>query len=192
MKRSSLIPLLILFVCSCGSDYMPKPKGYNFIDLPKNEYKLFQEEGVPFSFEYSKHSMVFKDSTGYTGQHWKVVDYPDFDSKIHLTYYSLSEDSTSLNRMIEDARKLAAKHMVKASGMEEMEFIGKKGSINHIYSIGGEVPSQCQFYSHDGTDHFLRGALYFQTAKKNDSLRPIIDYVVKDLNHLLNTLEWSE
>ena len=192
MKISNLVPFFFLILWSCGGDYMPKPKGYNFIDLPDHEYKLFQEEGAPFSFEYSKHSMVLDDTTGFTGEYWKVVDYPDFDSKIHLTYYTLKEDSNSLNRMIEDARKLAAKHMVKASGMDEMEFVGRNGSINHIYSIGGEVPSQCQFYSHDSTDHFMRGALYFQTAKKNDSLRPIIDFVVKDLNHLLNTLEWSK
>jgi gliding motility-associated lipoprotein GldD len=192
MRENRLIPILLLFLMACDGDYMPKPKGYNFIDLPEHEYNVFQEEGVPFSFEYSKHAMVLKDTTGFTGKYWKVVDYPDFESKIHLTYYSLDSDSSSLNEMIEDARKLAAKHMVKASGMEEMEFVGKNGSISHIYSIGGEVPSQCQFYSHDNANHFLRGALYFQTAKKNDSLRPVIDYVVKDLNHLLNTLEWGE
>lgn len=181
---------MVLF--GCDSDYMPKPKGFNYIDLPTHDYNTFKEEGVPFSFEYSKNAMVFDDTTGFTGTHWKVVDYPDFDSKIHLTYYSLSPDSVTLDQMKEDARKLATKHMVKASGMEEMEFEGKNGSINHIYSIGGEVPSQCQFYSHDSTNHFLRGALYFKTAKKNDSLRPIINYVVEDLNHLLKTLEWQE
>lgn len=190
--KNRLYPFLLIILWSCGSDYLPKPKGYNYIDLPKHEYQLFQNEEVPFSFEYSKHAMIFDDTTGFTGKYWKVVDYPDFDSKIHLTYYSLKDKKSSLAAMVEDARKLAAKHMVKASGMDETEFVGKNGSINHIYSIGGEVPSQYQFYSHDSTNHFLRGALYFQTAKKNDSLRPITDYVVKDLNHLLNTLEWTK
>lgn len=190
MKNSLLIGI-IMMLFSCGSDYFPKPKGYNYIELPEHSYSYFSEKGLPFAFEKSKHAMVYDDTTGFTGEHWKVVDYPDFDSKIHLTYYSLKKNQESLDEMIEDARKLATKHMVKASSMKELDFKGENNTINHIYSIGGDVPSHCQFYSHDSTNHFLRGAIYFQTARKNDSLRPVINYIIEDLNHLLNTLEWK-
>jgi gliding motility-associated lipoprotein GldD len=58
--------------------------------------------------------------------------------------------------------------------------------------LSGEVPSQFQFYITDSTRHFLRGALYFPTATKNDSLAPIINYIKQDMIHLLNTTRWKE
>jgi gliding motility-associated lipoprotein GldD len=60
-----------------------------------------------------------------------------------------------------------------------------------IFELEGEVPSQFQFYVTDSTKHFLRGALYFRTATKNDSLKPIIDFIKKDVIHLLNTVKWD-
>ena len=51
---------------------------------------------------------------------------------------------------------------------------------------------QFQFITTDSVNHFLRGALYFQVATKNDSLAPIIEYIKKDMIHILNTLEWYE
>jgi gliding motility-associated lipoprotein GldD len=60
-----------------------------------------------------------------------------------------------------------------------------------IAEIEGEVPSQFQFTMTDSSNNFLRGALYFDTKVQNDSLQPAIDYVKKDLMHMINTLEWS-
>ena len=62
-------------------------------------------------------------------------------------------------------------------------------SIAELY---GDVPSQFQFVCTDSVNNFLRGALYFNTKVKNDSLAPAIDYVKSDIIHLLNTLEWKE
>ena len=60
-----------------------------------------------------------------------------------------------------------------------------------VTELEGEVPSQFQFHITDSTDHFLRGALYFKTATKNDSLAPAIEFLKSDIIHLLNTLEWK-
>ena len=38
----------------------------------------------------------------------------------------------------------------------------------------------------------LRCALYFRTATKNDSLRPVIEHVKRDMIHMLNTLNWKK
>ena len=58
--------------------------------------------------------------------------------------------------------------------------------------LQGEVPSQFQFFSTDSVHHFIRGALYFNTATKNDSLAPSIEFVKMDIIHMLNTLEWRD
>ena len=68
----------------------------------------------------------------------------------------------------------------------------KNGLNAIIIDLKGEVPTQFQFITTDSVNHFLRGALYFQVATKNDSLAPIIEYIKKDMIHILNTLEWYE
>jgi gliding motility-associated lipoprotein GldD len=60
-----------------------------------------------------------------------------------------------------------------------------------IAELEGEVPSQFQFTVTDSTKNFMRGALYFNTKVANDSLLPAIDYMKKDIMHMINTLEWK-
>jgi hypothetical protein len=38
----------------------------------------------------------------------------------------------------------------------------------------------------------MRGALYFDTKVNNDSLRPAIEYVKKDMIHMINTFGWKK
>jgi gliding motility-associated lipoprotein GldD len=60
-----------------------------------------------------------------------------------------------------------------------------------VYRIEGkEVASPFQFWVSDSSTHFLRGALYFSVRPNNDSLEPVINFIVKDIDHLLSTLEW--
>jgi len=94
-------------------------------------------------------------------------------------------------QLIDDAYKLTAKHQVKAYSIEETLINTPAGMQVIVIELSGEVPSQFQFYATDTTTHFLRGALYFQTATKNDSLAPVIDYMKVEVMHLLNTLKWN-
>jgi gliding motility-associated lipoprotein GldD len=97
-----------------------------------------------------------------------------------------------LNDLVEDARKLTGKHQIKAYAIEEAEIKTPTGDVASVFELEGEVPSQFQFYVTDSTKHFLRGALYFRTATQNDSLAPVIEFVKKDIVHLLNTLKWQK
>ncbi len=62
LKYRSLIVLLISVV-ACNSTYTPKRKGYFRIDFPKHEYKVFEQPGYPYTFEYPVYASVFKDTT---------------------------------------------------------------------------------------------------------------------------------
>ncbi len=94
--------------------------------------------------------------------------------------------------MLEDAYKLAARHNIKAYSIEQRKIRLKSGLEASVIDLIGEVPSQVQFVTTDSTNHFLRGALYFNTATENDSLQPVIQYIRKDILHLLNTLTWRK
>ncbi|RIJ37851.1 gliding motility lipoprotein GldD [Pontibacter oryzae] len=178
-------------VISCGAEYTPKPKGFNRIDLPQQTYQPLQE-AHPYTFEYSTHAKIRPDSSGIAQPHWINIIYPSLGANVQLTYKDIQGSNDQvLNNLVEDARKLTAKHQIKAYAIEESQIKVPTGDIAAVFELEGEVPSQFQFYVTDSSKHFLRGALYFRTATQNDSLAPVIEFVKKDIVHLLNTLKWK-
>ena len=178
------------FGCSPSQpDYAPKPKGYNRIDLPPVAYQPLTEKH-PYFFEFSKAATVRPDTFRGALPHWVFIHYPKFNADVQLTYHPVLGDRKRLSNLIDDAYRLSSKHEIKAYGIEDSGVRLKNGKTATLIEISGEVPSQFQFFTTDSTRHFLRGALYFKTSTANDSLAPVIDYVKRDMLHLLNTLEW--
>jgi len=60
-----------------------------------------------------------------------------------------------------------------------------------FYDLKGNVASQSQFYVTDSTKHFISGALYFETKPNYDSILPAINYIQKDMMHLIESLRWK-
>lgn len=191
--------ILALCTCclflSCSNDdseegYVPKMRGYFKIDLPPHEYQLLKEKH-PFQFEYSKYADVTNDTTGLVGDHWINVSYKDFDADIQLTY-KVPKNKKEYLQIVDEHIKLTNKHQVRAYSIEEIQITNPKGKKYFVYELVGDVPSPFQFYATDTTKNFIRGALYFKTSQKNDSLAPVIEYIKEDVVHMLNTLEWRK
>ena len=192
MKKLFLFLIISTLLFSCESTFIPKPQGYHKIDLPKHEYINLQQK-LPYTFEHSIYSITKPHKKSTTSEdNWIDIVYPDFNASIELTYKSIIEDKTELHKMINDSRKLTNKHNIKAYAIDETIIRTPTGIKASVFELEGDVPSQFQFYATDSTNHFFRGALYFKTSMKNDSLKPVIDYISHDIVHLLNTLDWSE
>lgn len=185
-----LFILPIVFI-SCTRDYQPKPKGYNRLDLPEAAYQSLPDS-LPYKFEYSKHARLLKDSSWIRERHWIEIFYPGIKANIHVTYKKINNNEQLLKEFLNDAYVLTAKHQIKANAIDETIVKTPSGKTAVIAEIEGEVPSQFQFTMTDSSKNFVRGALYFNTAVANDSLRPAIEYVKKDMMHLINTLEWKK
>ena len=186
-----LFTALLLVACGTNSsdNYIPKPKGFPRLDLPTPHYKLL-EPTHPYQFEYNSVARILPDTFARSEPDWIFIDYPEFKASVQLTYKPVKNDVNRLRAMLEDSYKLATRHNIKASAIEEKKIRLKSGAEASIIDISGDVPSQVQFITTDSTTHFLRGALYFNTATENDSLQPVIQYIRKDIMHLLNTLKW--
>ncbi|KAA5544029.1 gliding motility lipoprotein GldD [Adhaeribacter rhizoryzae] len=195
VKYSKNIGCLVICVASlvaCGrEDYTPKPKGYNRIDLPPAKYQPLAQQH-PYWFEYSAYAKILRDSSRTAMPHWLNIYYPQFQANVQLTYRPVNNDKQMLNKLLEDARTLTIKHQIKAESIEGGIIKTENGMNVNVAELTGEVPTQFQFYVTDSTKHFFRGALYFRTATANDSLAPVINYIKKDMVHLLNTLKWTE
>ncbi len=192
MRLPVTMAVLLLISGSCQeAAYVPKPKGYNRIELPDHQYQAI-EGSFPYQFEYSKHAVVKPDSSWMAEPYWIHLVYKDLGADVQLTYKSLEQDQKKLRELLQDSYKLTSKHQIKASAIDESVLTTPNGHTAVVAELSGEVPSQFQFYTTDSTTHFLRGALYFPTATKNDSLQPVIDFIKIDIIHLLNTLDWRE
>ena len=187
--------LLLIFVVSVTyackeTNYYPKPKAYSRIDFPKHEY-IETKNQLPYSFEVAKNAIFRNDTAWNAKKEWSEIYYPAHEASVEITYYDLNNDKKFTKELIEDAFKLTAKHQIKATAINESLIRTKNGKIALIAELEGEVPTQFQFIITDTTRNFMRGALYFRTAMKNDSLAPVIDYIKEDLLHLLNTTKWK-
>ena len=191
-KQFSFILIIILFgLLACHSEYMPKPKGFNRIELPEAEYVSLADT-FPYYFEYSTHGEILKDSSWIAEPFWIDLYYPGFEASIQISYKPVKQNQDLLKEYLATAYKLTSKHQVKAYAIDEAIVKTKTGKTAVVAKLSGEVPSQYQFFSTDSVNHFLRGALYFNTATQNDSLAPVIEFMRADIMHLLNTLRWHD
>ncbi len=183
--------VFILLFASCQPDYLPKPIGYNRLVLPGHAYQTLPDT-LPYSFEYSKHARLLPDSAGVRERYWVEIYYPEIKSNIHITYKEIRNSEQLLKEFMNDAYTLAAKHQVKAYAIDEVIVKTPSGKTAVVVELQGEVPSQMQFTITDSTRNFLRGALYFHTKVHNDSLKPAIEYMKRDILQLINTFDWNK
>jgi gliding motility-associated lipoprotein GldD len=184
------IPILLLLI-ACGTNYVPKPVGYNRIEMPEHAYQHLPDT-FPYQFAYSAHATLNNDSGTNSEKYWINIHYPEHQANIEITYKAVNNDRERLRELLQDAYTLTSKHQIKAYSIDERVLQTPNNNVAMVAELSGEVPSQFQFYTTDSVNHFLRGALYFPVATKNDSLAPVIEYIKKDMLRMLNTLEWKD
>lgn len=184
---------LLLTAISCNSDYIIRPKGYFKIDLPKHEYRLFDNQDFPYSFEYPVYGNIIRDSTYFEDKpenpYWINVDFPSLNGKIYISYKEIGENK--FDKLVDDAFKLTYKHSTKATAINDSLMRTPNGISGIFFRVGGNAATAKQFFVTDSVKHFLRGALYFNATPNEDSLGVVNDFLEVDMKHLINTLKWK-
>ncbi len=213
MNRLSffLFSFCCILVYSCNSDYTPKPRGYFKIDFPERAYQAFDRTGYPYSFEYPVYANITKDSTLFEdnqdNQYWINVDFPRFSGRVYLSYKTIGGSSVykvksangykdsivknTFEGLRDEAFRMTFKHSLKASGIVDSAFVSEQGIHGVYFTVEGNAATSKQFFLTDSSKHFLRGALYFDTAPNSDSLSVVNDFIEKDMQYLINTLKWK-
>ncbi len=191
---SLLINVLALGIfqsCSCPNqpDATPKPNAYHRIDLPANhQYNRYQDPNCPFAFEVERSATVQNVPNSNC---WKNIVYPKLQATLYLSYKKINTPN-DLIEYTEDSYKLTFKHSIKANAIGEQR-IGKPNQNVYglLYTIEGNAATPVQFYLTDSTQHFLRAALYFNASPNADSIAPVLQFIKKDLDRLIQTFEWQ-
>ena len=182
--------IVVIILSACDRDYLPKPVGYNRLELPRHAYRSLPDT-LPYTFEYSRHATLLPDTSSIRERYWIEIYYSSLKANVHITYKPLNGSRQLLKEFMDDAYRLTAKHQIKAYAINEVITRTPTGKTAVIAELEGEVPSQFQFTITDSTENFLRGALYFNTQVQNDSLAPAIEYMKHDMMHIVNTLQWN-
>lgn len=183
-----IITLLALVPISCKKKYTPKPKAYYRIDFPEKAYSNYNTD-FPYSFDHLSSAKIIEDKSKGAENYWINIQYPEYKATIHLSYKNVDDN---LEAYMEDSRKMAYKHSIKADAIAEQVYLNPKDNVyGMIYRIKGNTASSLQFVATDSTSHFLRGALYFRTHPNQDSLAPVIKYIDQDVIRLMESLKWK-
>ncbi len=191
MKKIALFFLILAVGCTSSQVNTPKPKGYFRINYPIKTYVTYNSD-APFSFEYPAYAKMVKDTDAKAQPYWNNLDFPQFNGRLHLTYHGVFSER-NYNKMTEDARVLAMKHTVKASAIDQrlINYPDKK-VYGIYYEIQGNTASSVQFFLTDSAKHYFRGALYFNEDPKYDSIQPIIKFIKKDIDRMIETFTWKK
>ncbi|MBK7308384.1 MAG: hypothetical protein IPI88_16160 [Chitinophagaceae bacterium] len=218
MKKQNFYPFYFLLFTfyflhsACNSTYTSKKTGYYKIDFPERKYTVFQKEGFPYTFEYPVYAQVVKDSTYFDqdlqNPYWINLDFPQLGGRIFLSYKAVGGKSTYkvkqadgsykdslgtnvFDLMVNDAFKLTSKNESVASSIKDSLFHTQNGITGVFFRVGGNAATAKQFFMSDTTKNFFRGALYFDVTPNADSLRPVVDFLQKDIDYLINTFKWT-
>jgi len=176
--------LLIIPFLACNEGYTPKPKGYSRIDFPQKIWTI-SNLNCPFQFQTPTYSTIEKREQNC----WFDLTFKQFNGTLHMSYKKVKGN---VNKYIEESRDLAFKHSRVAEAINEQAFINEKSDVyGLVYTFEGATASGMQFYLTDSTEHFVRGALYFNSAI-NDSIIPINNFINKDVYSIIESWQWKK
>ncbi|RKR81661.1 gliding motility-associated lipoprotein GldD [Mucilaginibacter gracilis] len=185
-----IVLAMLLSACGGNRDYSPKPRGFFRIEFPAKAYQQYNG-GCPFTFDYPKYAVVELDSMRGSKPCWLNVQFPQFKGTLHLSYEEITSKKM-FNELVEDAYLFASKHTAKASSIDEAYIAHPERKVYGLYyTIDGNTASNAQFFLTDSTHHYLRGALYFRTEPRLDSIQPVLTFIKKDMDVLIKTLKWK-
>ncbi len=190
-----LLSIISIATTACEEDIsVPKPRAYPRVDYPAKVYKPFDAAYCNFTFDQPAYATIERDTTFFGGKVrndcWFNLDIAALNAKVYFTYNQIGSRA-DFDRFVQDAYEMTNKHNVKASYIEEIPIERKADQVYGIvFNVEGPVASAYQFFLTDSTHNFVRGALYFNTQARPDSLAPVLNFMKADVNRMIQTLKW--
>jgi gliding motility-associated lipoprotein GldD len=197
IRCSTALLCVALLATACDEEVaIPKPRAYPRVIYPVKKYVPFANTGCPFTFEKPDYAVIERDTSFFGGKPvndcWFNLSVPGLNAKIYCSYYAIA-NRVAFDTLLQDAFAMTQKHNVKANYIEETPIHRITDRVHGmVFDVEGPAASSCQFYLTDSTHHFFRGALYFNTQARPDSLAPVIDFMKKDVQRLIGTLKWTK
>lgn len=191
-----LASVLLFTACGSGDIPIPKPRAYPRVMYPVVAYESVKAEYCPFRFDKPVSATMQQEETFFEetppNECWFDLKLADgLNGSIHFSYYPISS-LADFEKHRDQAFKLTGKHMERASDIEEIVINRPDVRVHGIaFDVAGPAASPFQFFLTDSTNHFLRGALYFDAVVNPDSIAPIAAFAKEDIYRLVETFAWE-
>jgi gliding motility-associated lipoprotein GldD len=194
MKRNPFLPLLLVSVlafllalgCAESEPPLPKPTGWPRIDLPAHTYQALENPVCPFTFEYPQIGVL---ESSKPDSCWMNLYFKPFECRWHITYRHIPSSGKTFSQHSEEYRKLVFKHIQKVAQIKETALHSEVGD-GIMYELFGTVGVPAQIFFSDST-HLVLASFYFDSAVRNDSLAPVIDFMKTDLKHMAESIRFK-
>ena len=197
-SRRWILPVAgcLLFLVSCEEfTPVPKPRAYPRVIYPEKAYKPFDASYCNFTFDMPAYATIEKDTSFFDekpkDECWFNLDVKQLNAKIYCSYNPI-RNRADFDELVADAFAMTNKHNIKASYIDEFPVRRPTDQVYGIvFHVEGAAASTYQFFLTDSTRNFMRGALYFNTQTRPDSLAPVIAFMKQDVDRLVGSLKWQ-
>ena len=180
----ALLLLVSVIAADCSGTAGKKGKVYPKVDLPQPIYSMTPDT-LPFRFGISDQA-VFSARKNKEGEYFCDIIYPLLNAQLYCTWHRISPERFPL--MAEESHKLAYQHTAIATGINEKLY---ENDLVHVYGIlydiKGDVATPLQVALTDSSSYFFNASLYFNATPNADSIAPTLDYIRKDVIHLMES-----
>lgn len=148
----------------------------------------------PFSFDFPTYAEVDRNKTYFDEEAphpcWFNLHIPDFNADLFLSYHEIKQRK-DFDKLIGDTYKITNQINRRSEYMEEARIRNRQGVSGMKFTFEGPAASPIHFYLSDTTNHFLKGALYYNERVRPDSLMPATIFIMEDIDRLLGTFSWK-
>ena len=164
------------------------------MDFPDRTSVAFQLAECPFSFSFSDYAQIVRNKKFFEEDPphacWFDLSMPDFNADLFLSYHPITS-RTEFDDLIRDTYRIASQINRRSDYMEEIRIRNQYGVGGMKFLFEGAAASPMHFYLSDTTQHFLKGALYYNQKVRPDSMLPATAFIVTDIDAMLSSFRWE-
>jgi len=188
MKAFLIITIVLLAVSCTEPSYTPKPPTYLRLELPEPTYANY-DDSCSYNFNLSQLYKVSNAPDQMPGTCHKRIDLGPLNGTAYIRYWDMRQP---LAYYVNSANDEIDKHKLKADNIVNETILRSKDRVfGSFFELQGDVATPFQFYLTDSTSRFLYCEVLFNSTPNYDSLRPSLDYLKRDLDEFVNTLNWE-
>ena len=177
-------------LCGCRHDVTPKPSSFFRIEPDTTPY-VPADAGLPVFFELPASAVVIRDTVQANGS-WFDIVYPSYRATLYCSYHRAAGRQALLS-LLEESRDLVYRHVTRAEEIVAREYTDPDSRVSAtLYLLKGNSATPVQFTVTDSSSYLFRGALYFDTPVRPDSVAPVVGYLTADIVHLIETFQRRE
>lgn len=188
MRILSIIALFLVISSCTETNFTPKPPTYLRLELPEPIYAKFSDS-CSYTFNLSKLYKASNAPDQSQGTCHKRIDLGPLNGMAYIRYWEMTEP---LAYYVNSANDEINKHKQKADDIINETILRPEDRVfGSFFELQGDVATPFQFYLTDSTSRFLYCEVLFNSSPNYDSLRPTLDYLKRDLDEFMNTLQWE-